>query len=58
MWSAVVSAAGAALAAFFSWRSNVQARAVARDQQLPYLHAQLADVRRQRALYRERRDGA
>jgi len=50
MWSAAVSAAGAAIAAFFSWRSNVQTRAAAREQQLPYLHAQLVDVRGQRAV--------
>jgi hypothetical protein len=49
LWSAAVSAAGAALAAFFSWRSNGQTRAAAREQ-LPYLHAQLVDVRGQRAI--------
>lgn len=50
IWSTVASAAAAALAAFFSWRSNVQARSAAREQQLPHLHAQLADVRGQRAI--------
>lgn len=43
-WSAAASAIAAAIAAFFSWRSNVQARAEAREQQLPHLHAQLVDV--------------
>jgi hypothetical protein len=45
-WSAAVSAAAAILAAFFSWRSRVTAR----DQQLPFLHAQLADVRGRRTI--------
>ena len=44
IWAAAVSAIGAAVAAFLSWRTNVQARRAAEDARLASLHSQLSRV--------------